>query len=482
VDPPALAATLVAGEQEIRSLILSNAGGSALDFSLQVRSRSLCDPTRAFVAEAGGERLSVVDLATGTITPVASGLNGPVKVALDAAETTVYVAESDSGRILAIDLSTGAVRVIADGLSNPHGLVLDADETTAYVTARSDGELLAVDLATGGIERVTFGLRSPVAVVLDAAGTTAYVAEWDGGEISAIDLATGIITQILERPVWDLKSPFDLTLDATGTITYVAEFILDRISAVDLTTGAVSPVASGIPRPTALTLNEAGTTLYVAGIESGELSSVDLASGAVAPVASGLISPTGVALDARTACPIGFLTANPALGSIPASGQAGIDVRLDTTGLFEGLFEAAIDVTSNDPAAPRLLVPVTLTVIGVPNIGIRGEAIVLESVQDYTTPEARTLHKLRTTVTPAGGGSIELIADGDYGHAVERATLIVEGTTLGDVGGPGSDCAPVSGTFALDAEHLGRTARWTSRFRTSSTLDCFAMSTSTRCA
>ena len=56
-------------------------------------------------------------------------------------------------------------------------------------------------------------------------------------------------------------------------------------------------------------------------------------------------------------------------------------------------------------------------------IAVTGPEVVLESVVDYTVSGALTEHSFPITVPPAGDGTLELVADGDYGSSSETATV-----------------------------------------------------------
>lgn len=59
---------------------------------------------------------------------------------------------------------------------------------------------------------------------------------------------------------------------------------------------------------------------------------------------------------------IAWLSVDPLSGTTPGSGDADVDVSLDSAGLAAGIYEAEICVSSDDPLQPSVVVPVTLTV------------------------------------------------------------------------------------------------------------------------
>ncbi len=60
----------------------------------------------------------------------------------------------------------------------------------------------------------------------------------------------------------------------------------------------------------------------------------------------------------------------PSQGTVPAGTSANIQVTLDATGLLGGDYDANIEVTSNDPVTPQVVVPVHMHVTGAPDIAV----------------------------------------------------------------------------------------------------------------
>jgi subtilisin family serine protease len=141
-------------------------------------------------------------------------------------------------------------------------------------------------------------------------------------------------------------------------------------------------------------------------------------------------------------------------GVVPPGGTLPVTVQLDAAGMYGGTYGTEIQVSSNDPDEPRVDVPVTLQVTGAPDIAIEGQERVLQSLIPFAGSGGATDHTFLLDIPPAGGGVVELVADGDYGASSETATVSAEGNTLGQVGGVGSDCSPASGSFNLSAQEM----------------------------
>ncbi|HKQ97011.1 MAG TPA: choice-of-anchor D domain-containing protein, partial [Candidatus Polarisedimenticolia bacterium] len=145
----------------------------------------------------------------------------------------------------------------------------------------------------------------------------------------------------------------------------------------------------------------------------------------------------------------GFVTLDASTGRVPGTGTIGIAVRLDSAGLSAGDHRAALLVESNDPRAPAVTVPVSLTVLGAPDLRLLGDTVTVESTRPYVGAGAVTTHALTLAEPPGDGGTLTLLAEGDYGDAGERAAIRIEGIDLGSAGGAASDCAAASASFAL---------------------------------
>ncbi len=149
-----------------------------------------------------------------------------------------------------------------------------------------------------------------------------------------------------------------------------------------------------------------------------------------------------------------WLDADPAVGTVPPGGSVDVSVTFDATALDDGDYDASLRVTTNDPDETEVVVPVTMRVTGTPDVAVFPVPIILESEKSYTIPGATTLHALAVDMPPSGGGTLTLVANGDYYYSSDKATVFSEGLTLGSVGGAGTRCIPARGDFPISAERI----------------------------
>lgn len=141
----------------------------------------------------------VAELATGSLvrahgdnwqtrTPLATGLAGPVQMALGPDGASVYVSEA-AGNIVKVGLADGSKTQVATGLALPEGLAF-TPWGTLVVAETAAGRLTELDLANNQrrtvAERLPIGLSGgpgmpppyvPTGVAVDAAGTVYFSAD-----------------------------------------------------------------------------------------------------------------------------------------------------------------------------------------------------------------------------------------------------------------------------------------------------------------
>lgn len=237
-----------------------------------------------------GASLVEIDLTTGGlswIAGIACSSGGGDNLARNSAGTIAYLTDPcadppapNAGGLLSIDLASGAVTLIASGMSAPDGIALNPAETIAYVTDSGTGELLSVVLATGVDNPVASGLASPKGIVLEPGGTTALVTEGTStsGRLTRVTLATGSTATITE----DLVNPRALDVDSSGTTAYLPQLGSGTLVAVDLSSGAVTTVATGLLNPYGVHLDSTDSYALVGSmVPAGRLYEIELSSGNV---------------------------------------------------------------------------------------------------------------------------------------------------------------------------------------------------------
>ncbi|MGF1425679.1 hypothetical protein [Kitasatospora sp. LaBMicrA B282] len=215
---------------------------------------------KAYVADRGGQKLTVVDLATGAKRVAASGLGDVGDVALDGTGTP-YLAVYGGAQLIAVDPAAGTFRKLAD-VPGAYGVALDGTGK-AYVADYANAQLVAVDLASGQRTTVADGLGYASGVALDGAGK-AYVALRESGTLYEVDLVTRTKRVVATLPpgAWATR----VALDGAGG-AYLADSAGGRLYLVGLADGAQRVVAGGLGHPYGLALDRGNGRLYLSNQE-----------------------------------------------------------------------------------------------------------------------------------------------------------------------------------------------------------------------
>ena len=197
-------------------------------------------PGDFIVAENGSDELSRVT-PSGTITLIASGITGPVGVAVDT--NGDFIVTDGNGELLRVTPS-GTISLITSGLGElggPHGVAVDTNGDF-IVTELNDGKLSRVT-PSGTITTIASGLSFPFGVAVDTNGDF-IVAEDSSGELSRVT-PSGTITTIASGLSFPLGVAIEPTSNSPPEITAPNDVTVEcnepgGASGVDLGTPTVS--------------------------------------------------------------------------------------------------------------------------------------------------------------------------------------------------------------------------------------------------
>ncbi len=165
------------------------------------------------------------------ITTVATGLDGPRQLSmLD--HRRLVVAESDSGEVSSVDLRTGKVRTLLSGLGNPQGV--DAANGRLYIAIGESGP----PPEEGAPPPPPRPAGEPVNAVLEATPGGKILRSFD---LLAYELANnpdGQVQLVDGQPVDALSNPFSVLAQRHRLL--VADAGANDVLAIDLRSGAIS--------------------------------------------------------------------------------------------------------------------------------------------------------------------------------------------------------------------------------------------------
>ena len=143
--------------------------------------RASVDGAHAYVTERAGTLLRV-DLANADrsqATVIASGMTAPQQLSVDESAGFAYTVEyADAGTLWRIDLTSGAMTAVLTGLDHAVGLALSSDGQFAYISEQTSGP----DAGRVSRFRMSSGQRSALATGL----TAPFFLTWTDGSQSSL--------------------------------------------------------------------------------------------------------------------------------------------------------------------------------------------------------------------------------------------------------------------------------------------------------
>ena len=212
-----------------------------------------------------------------------NGLSGPVAFVKDDANSWVVTNYSDN-TLTKVSIATGAVTPFATGFNRPQGITKDAAGN--FYVANTGGNSISKVTSAGVVSTYAAGLVSPFDLKFDASGNL-FVSNQDDNSIAKVP-PNGIV-EIFARGI--ANGPQGMKYDSAGNL-WIAnnDGTLRKNDSADV----VSIVATGLTSPRGLAINSTDE-VFVANYGSGTINKI---SGSTkSSFVASLASPYGVAFD-----------------------------------------------------------------------------------------------------------------------------------------------------------------------------------------
>lgn len=262
-------------------LILNQPGLNAFDFG--------ADGLLYSPLQFAGEIVKI-NVDTGTIERVASGLTSPIAVKFNS-KGELFTLDTATGQVVKVDLATGQTRGIAQlqpGLDN----LAFGPTDLLYASNFVDSDINEVNTQTGSVRKVldSGGLTGPGGIAIY--DRSLYVADLNSYRI--LDRQTGRIQQTIRSIVTPVQNPLTVSVNARHAI--VSSWFAGAVQRLNRETGAVLNTYTGFGAPyDAVELTDG--SILVADCAKGQLTQIlDRAGSERRLVAEGLSCPTGLAL------------------------------------------------------------------------------------------------------------------------------------------------------------------------------------------
>lgn len=242
-------------------------------------------------------KIRLLAVSGGQAQVVADGIGRHLAGAIASNGSIALVPLVYDNKLSAVDLETGSVEEIPTWGIAPFGVAMDRAATTAYatlwggrlpvvgdLTARSGTDSVVVDsrgiAATGMVARIDLASRKvlraiavglhPTAILWDEDRSRLYVAETNSDSVAVIDTRDDTVIQRIqlqpfERPAAGI-APTALAISPDGATLYVACGGINAIAVVDTDRGTLRGLIPTAWYPNALAMSPNGETLAAAAL------------------------------------------------------------------------------------------------------------------------------------------------------------------------------------------------------------------------
>lgn len=239
---------------QINDVVLGLAAGVGVDLSP--------DGKTAYYVEWSIGELNKVEVGTGMVTTVMTGLSYPEDVEVDWQTNEIFVSERTGAVIRIVGGRKSEVVVEPGGAPQQLDLKRTGSQRILYTVCYDSGRLLCIDVDTKTVKTIATGLGHPVGVVIDAAQKYAYVTEQDKRALTCIELSNGSARQLYSG----LVAPFFLAWDkgATG-IFCVQRDPANNLIRLQLGSPMTSTIVAGglAWRPSGVAPNADNSLIYI---------------------------------------------------------------------------------------------------------------------------------------------------------------------------------------------------------------------------
>jgi YVTN family beta-propeller protein len=264
------------------------------------------DGTKAYVSNTGGKSVSVIDVATDTVIACVDNdyaycpFNVPFGIAITPLSVTpakAYVCNAGGNSVSVIDVATDTVIKCVENdyaeypncpFNEPFAIAITPLSVTpakAYVCNAGGNSVSVIDVATDTVikcvendyaEYPNCPFNEPFAIAITSNGKKAYVCNYAGNSVSVIDVDTDTVIKCVENdyaeyPNCPFNKPFDIAITLDGSTAYVCNFEGHSVTMIDVATdtviGCVEPDNyPGCPffAPSGIVITPDGSKAYVA--------------------------------------------------------------------------------------------------------------------------------------------------------------------------------------------------------------------------
>lgn len=247
--------------------------------------------TVAYVANSSGNSVSIIDVATNTVTATIPVGRTPYGIVFSPDGRKAYVSNAGSASISVIDTATNSVTdtISVGGGAQPAYLAITPDGNNLYVPSHT-GDVRVVNIATRSVTAtIPMPTPYPAMVVIPSDGQKAYVQ--CNNVVVVISTATNSIVKLLTDSVRNTGP--GLGILPSGSKVYVARGHTGSVDVINTSSGNVTsiPTAAAV----GISVGSDGSMVYASHMSANTVSAIRSDANGVAYTVSGFNGPQGLA-------------------------------------------------------------------------------------------------------------------------------------------------------------------------------------------
>ena len=245
------------------------------------------DGATAYVADSGGQELTVVATATDTVGGTVPVGLGPADLAVSPDGARLYVSRPAAGVVGVVGTASGTTTATITGFSTPRSLALSPDGTALYVADAGGTTVAVVNTATATVTAAVAVGNAPDTVALRPDGAVAYVSVPGSGTVAVVSTATRTVT----ATVTGFTTPRGLAVSPDGATLYVADAGRNTLVLVGTATHTVSAAVTLAAGPVSLFCSPDGTLVYATTPSRNAVTVINPSTATVVTTIPGLTFP-----------------------------------------------------------------------------------------------------------------------------------------------------------------------------------------------
>jgi YVTN family beta-propeller protein len=249
-----------------------------------------------YVANSGGNSVSVISTSNDSAFKVISVGSGPVGVTITPNGQYVYVTNHGSNTVSVISTSSNSiVSTIALGSnpSSPTGVAITPNGQYVYVASWSSNTVSVISTSSNSIvSTIPIGTDTgPFGVAITPNGQYVYVANAGSNTVSVISTSSNSVVSTI--PVG--TGPFGVAITPNGQYAYVANRYSNTVSVISTSSNSVVTTIPVGTDPDGVTITPNGQYVYVANLNNNFVSVISTSSNSVVTTITGTPSnPCGI--------------------------------------------------------------------------------------------------------------------------------------------------------------------------------------------